>query len=68
MTGTLTRALAAYRQTDFDEAGRICDELLGVEPENAAALMLAGIIARKTFTMARGVARGASNPYHVLDS
>ena len=48
MTNTLTRALEAYEQTNFDEAGQICDELLRAEPENAAVLMLAGIIARKT--------------------
>ena len=48
MTSSFERALEAYRQGKFEDAGRICDELLGAEPENASALMLAGNIARKT--------------------
>ena len=48
MANSLDLALAAYGRADFDGARKICDEVLLAEPENPAALLLAGNIARKT--------------------
>ncbi len=47
-TGAMEDAFAAYSTGDFDTTRVLCDEKLRAEPANAAALMLLGLITKKS--------------------
>ncbi|MEO7728114.1 MAG: tetratricopeptide repeat protein [Burkholderiales bacterium] len=47
MASALELAFTAYAELKFDEARERCEETLGIDPRNASALLLAGLIAKK---------------------